>query len=285
MTAPDEERILARVRRLLAKAEGASTEHERDAYTQKAADLIATYGIDEALVAAKDPEHHQPADAAVEVSDPYATDKCQLLGAICRPLRIYPIRRKIPNPNGTRPRWLYQMHLFGMPADLERAEVLYTSLLVQMAQWSAVARPEPTLADAIRHTFYGRSGPVQSSVRGDQLAAYRRSWMAGFAYRIQQRLEEAEAAAKARRQRDEQAYARQRWFDGEESVGEPGVALVLADQFERVEQLALDTYKDQLRPSRMRKLSGDGADDGIAAANRADLGGSRLGQTQRRQIS
>ena len=47
-----DDKMLERVRRLLAKAEGAATESERDAYNGKAAELIARYGIEVALLAA-----------------------------------------------------------------------------------------------------------------------------------------------------------------------------------------------------------------------------------------
>ena len=56
MTTTDDHPILAKVRKLLALAEDpAATTHEAETYTAKAAQLIADYGIDQALLAAADP--------------------------------------------------------------------------------------------------------------------------------------------------------------------------------------------------------------------------------------
>jgi hypothetical protein len=55
--------ILDRVRKLLAKAEDEGcTPEEAEALTAKAADLMARYGIDRALLGAVRPETDRPAD-------------------------------------------------------------------------------------------------------------------------------------------------------------------------------------------------------------------------------
>jgi len=55
------ERLLDRVRKLLAQAEDDSvTPAEAQAFTGKAAELMAKYGIDRALLAADRPETDQP---------------------------------------------------------------------------------------------------------------------------------------------------------------------------------------------------------------------------------
>lgn len=66
-------------------------------------------------------------------------------------------------------------HLFGHAADLERVELLFTSLLVQAA-----------------HGLAGAQVP-----RGEHAAAYRRSWLAGYTHAIQARLWQAERDAVA----------------------------------------------------------------------------------------
>src|SRR5690349_14609911 len=83
-----DDKMLVRVRRLLSKAEGATTESERDAYNAKAAELIARYGIEEALLAAAEATGARPADRIVALDAPYARDKASLLSAVAIPLGV-----------------------------------------------------------------------------------------------------------------------------------------------------------------------------------------------------
>jgi hypothetical protein len=240
-----DDRMLERVRRLLSKAEGAATEAERDAYNAKAAELIARYGIEEALLAARESASPLPADRVVDLAAPYARDKASLLSAVAGPLGVRGVLCSARSAAGTR----LSMHLFGMSSDLERVDVLYTSLLVQAAHGLAVARP---------------ADPYES------VAAYRRSWMIGFAYTIQQRLVAAEQAAA---QRAESAHDRQ-------PDSGPSVSLVLADRAARVDGAVAAAYP-RLRSAPSRYLSGSGSAAGAAAARRADLGGQRLSRRAR----
>ena len=159
---------LVRVRKLLAKAEDpACTEAEAAAFTAKATELIAKYGVDRALLAATDPRLDPVGDRVVPLEAPYALDKAGLLAGVAVPLRCRVVRRR--DPDGVR------MHLFGHAADLERVELLFTSLLVQAAHGLAAA-PVP-----------GAQHP----------AAFRRSWLAGFTAAVHARLRAAEDAAVA----------------------------------------------------------------------------------------
>lgn len=240
-----DDKMLERVRRLLSKAEGAATESERDAYNAKAAELIARYGIAEALLRAKAATGARPADRIVILDAPYARDKASLLSAVAIPLGVQGVLCSQRTAHGTQ----LSMHLFGMSADLERVDVLYTSLLVQAAHGLAVARP----ADAY-----------------ESVAAYRRSWMLGFAYTIQSRLITAEQAAAERAEADHRS----------QSDGGPSVSLVLADRATMVQQAMSEAYP-RLRSAPTRYLSGTGHAAGAAAARRADLGGTRLGRRSR----
>jgi hypothetical protein len=49
--------VLARVRKLLAKAEDPCTRAEAEAFTAKATELIAKYGVDRAMLAAQRPSN------------------------------------------------------------------------------------------------------------------------------------------------------------------------------------------------------------------------------------
>jgi hypothetical protein len=220
------EHSLARVRKLLAKAEDpACTEAEAAAFTAKAAELIAKYGVDRALLAATDPGTDPIGDRMLRMEPPYALDKAGLLSRVAVPLRCSVVRRR---------REGLEVHLFGHACDLERVELLFTSLLVQAAHGLA-ATPAPP---------------------GYQLAAFRRSWLAGFAGAVYGRLRAAE----------EQAVA---------ESGGPSTALVLVDRTAKVEQRMAQAYPD-LTHAAPRRLRGGGQDQGYAAGQRADLGGPRL---------
>jgi hypothetical protein len=162
--------MLAKVRKLLAKAENpACTEQEAEAYNKKAAELIAAYGIDRALLAAKDPTTDKIGDRIVDLESPYALSKADLLSAIARSMRCRAVLRS---------RWadgkrIKSMHLFGYDSDLERAELLFTSLLLQSAHGVANAHVPPH----------------------ESTKTFRLAWLAGFTVEVEQRLRAAEVDA------------------------------------------------------------------------------------------
>jgi hypothetical protein len=235
--------MLERVRKLLAKAEDpACTPEEAAALNDKAAELIAKYGVDRALLAVSAPESDPVGDRVVAVPAPYALDKTTLLATVARAMRCRTVRRKEFGPGG----YFYDMHLFGFDSDLERTELLYTSLLVQAA-YGLAAAPVPGW---------------------ESVAAFRRSWLAGFTHAVGQRLLEAERRA---------ATAA--------TVPEgPSVAVVLADRGRLVDRRVADAYP-RLRSSAPRRLMGSGHAGGFAAGQRADLGTVRLGGRSQRRLS
>ncbi|WP_091062240.1 DUF2786 domain-containing protein [Micromonospora humi] len=231
------EAMLSKVRKLLAQAEDpACTPAESATFMAKATELIARYGVDRALLAAREPTADPVGDRVVEVIAPYARDKAGLLAAVADPLRCRCVRRR----EGTG----FAMHLFGFASDLERVEVLFTSLLVQAA-----------------HGLAGAAVPV-----GEHPAAFRRTWLAGFAQVVAERLRAAEAGAVA-------------------EAGAPSVALVLADRSDRVQRRLAEVYP-RLRTAPRRRLAGGGFGPGAAAGRRADLGDPGLtGTASSRGIS
>lgn len=240
--------ILAKVRKILTKAEDpATTPEEAELYTAKAAELIATYGIDRALLAQTDPDSDIVGDRVVVLDPPYALDKADLLSTVACRLRCRAVQRR-RYVDGAKQ---ISLHLFGYESDLARAELLYTSLLLQAT--STLARtPVP---------------PWESA------AAFRRSWLAGFTAAINGRLRDAEQRAQDTAEREARASA----------TAGPSVALVLADRSATVTG-AMQREYPRLSTAKGRRLSGSGGMDGWAAGQRADLGGSRVGGG-RRQIA
>src|SRR5580704_4492242 len=114
--------LLERVRKLLAKAEAEGvTPAEAEALTAKAAELMARYGIDRALLAAQQPETDHPADRKVDVDNPWARVQAHLLCGLASAMRCQCVILPRNGP-GTR------IHVFGFASDIERTDVLYTSL-------------------------------------------------------------------------------------------------------------------------------------------------------------
>jgi hypothetical protein len=242
------DQILAKIRKLLAKAEDpAATPEEAETYTAKAAALVADYGIDRALLAQAEPESDVVGDRVVVLDPPYALDKADLLSGVAIRLRCRCVQR-VRYVDGARQ---ISLHLFGYDSDLFRAEVLYTSLLLQATDRLNRARP-----------------PF-----GESVAAFRRSWLAGFTAAVVRRLAEAERRAQ---HRAEEAHA---------SSSGRSVSLVLADRSVAVTS-AMEAEYPSLSKARSRQLSGSGGRSGWAAGQRADLGGGTpLRRTGRGQIA
>lgn len=248
--------VLAKIRKLLAKAEDpAATPEEADTYTAKAADLVASYGIDRALLAEEVPGSDVVGDRVVVMDAPYALDKASLLSSVAHALRCQAVRRV--RYVGPRTRKEVSIHLFGYDSDLFRVELLFTSLLLQ-----ATTRLSHTTAP-----------PYES------LAAYRRSWLAGFTAAVTQRLRDAEDRAG----RDAES-ARGGDGAGGGSSSERSVALVLVDRSRAVASAVNEEYP-HLRTASARSLSGSGGASGWAAGQRADLGGRPVGRDGRRRIA
>ncbi|SBW27695.1 DUF2786 domain-containing protein [Protofrankia symbiont of Coriaria ruscifolia] len=242
----DADAALGKIRKLLAMAEAEGLpEQARESYNDKAADLIAQYGIDRALLEEAVPTRAVAGDVVLNIDHPYARDKITLLAGIAGPLGCRLIHRTHPLLGATA----HTAHLFGMAADLERTQILYTSLLVQQAHALALVRVPPS----------------------EDARAFRRSWMAGFAIAVQDRLTKAEAAA---RERHRQGPACGR-----------SVELVFADRSARVDRHVAEVYP-RLRTTRSRNLSGSGGPAGFQAGQRADIGTDNrvAGNPRRKQL-
>jgi hypothetical protein len=228
------EALLTRVRKLLVKAEATGvTPAEAQALTTKAAELMAKYGIDRALLAAERPGTDRPADRVIDIGNPWARVQAHLLCGLASALRCQCVILPRTGP-GTR------IHVFGFISDIERADVLYTSLLVQMWQGLAATELPPR---------------VQSA------RAWRRSWLLGFATAVVARVRAAEDRA-ARRAADPATGAGSR------------AALVLADRSEVISRTLKHAYP-VTRTSRVT-YTGNGYGTGYSRGQRADIGASRL---------
>ena len=150
-------RVLERVRALLAKAESTDFPAEAEAFSAKAQELIARHSIEEVLAATPD---ETPLARRVGVDHPYESEKASLLDAVARANHCHTV-------------WSPELAfstVFGFDADIDAVELLYTSLLVQANR--AMTRDEPVKGKA-------------------RIKAIRRSFLVAYAVRIGERLERA----------------------------------------------------------------------------------------------
>jgi hypothetical protein len=195
--------MLAKIRKLLAKAEDPGiTSAEAELFTAKATQLIATYGVDQAMLAHAHGDRAAIGSRRVVLDAPYAADKADLLATIAVRLRCACVRGNWGN-DGRRE---VSVHVFGHESDLARVEMLFTSLLVQST--TALARVR---VPAHEHK-----------------AAFRRSWMAGFRQAVSTRLLQAERRA------EQSAEA--------QHAGGASTSLVLADRSARVDEAMHQAY-------------------------------------------
>jgi hypothetical protein len=234
----DQDTTLDRVRKLLAKAEAEGcTPPEAEALTAKAAELMAKYGIDRARLGATRPETDRPGSRIIDIDNPWAQVRAHLLAGIAGAMRCQCVMLNTYRCPGAR------IHVFGYASDLERADILYTSLLLQMAH---------ALTRAV----------VPAGVRS--VRAWRRSFLLGYVTAVITRVRAAEAGAVADAGREDRAS------DGKST------ALVLADRSVAVRQQLEDAYP-VTRKTRIT-YSGRGYSSGYAQGQRADIGGTRVGR-------
>ena len=226
-----ENALLGRVRKLLVKAvaEGV-TRAEAEALTAKAAELMAKYGIDRALLAATEPDSDHPADRKLDIDNPWARIQAHLLCGLASAMRCQCVI--LPRSGAG-----IRIHIFGFASDIERTEILHTSLLVQM--WQGL-----TAAD------------VPAWARSPR--AWRRSWLLGFVTSVVSRVRAAEQHAATRPQTPSGSQT----------------ALVLADRTQIIQRNISHAYP-LTRKTRVT-YSGSGYGTGYAKGQQADVGGPRL---------
>lgn len=163
---------LATIRSLLAKAEATPFPDEADAFNAKAAELMARYAVDEAMVwGTAPPDPSDIVEVHLDLHPPFASQKLVMVCGIaaaqgCMALQIRAAGRGRPAV----------VSIVGLAGAVAATEALVTSLLVQLA--TAMSR-----ADAARPT------EVRAAARPSDTAAWRRSFIVGFGGAIIARLE------------------------------------------------------------------------------------------------
>lgn len=159
------EKMTDRVRKLFAKAKSTTSEHEAEALLSRAYELLAKYGIEEAVAkAGAGTDSSEVGRWVFDASGPYKTDQVLLVNQIAHALHCAPIK------NGR-----HTLTVFGARRHLDRVEMLSGMLVAHMLATAGRAQnPQPWAVSTV---------------------TYRKSVMMGFMATVGQRLKEAERSA------------------------------------------------------------------------------------------
>ncbi|MFC4914006.1 DUF2786 domain-containing protein [Actinomadura gamaensis] len=166
-SAATDQRMLSRIRALLAKAESTEFPEEAEALSARAQELITKHSIDHALLSAAEDGPTGPDGCRIPVDAPYESPKAVLLTVVAE-------------ANRCRAVWHRELGLstvLGFPADLAATEMLYTSLLVQAT--SAMVR----------------AGSHQDTLGRSRTRSFRHAFLNAYAARIGERLHAASTRA------------------------------------------------------------------------------------------
>lgn len=255
----DKEKWSDKIQALLKKAES-TTPEEAELLFAKAAELMAKYSIDEAMLRAAGKKHENDKIVREEyiAVGIWLYPMGHLISVILRnfgmsPVKIKGLQREV---NGRLYKKVECRHAVGYESDHEKARMMYTSLQIQ------ALRAENTWWRETGQQLYGWDTPSNQHKE-------RRQFLFSFAVGVQKQLTEATARGRAQ---------------AEAEHSKESVALVLRDRQANVD----DAFKSEwpLRvKSRSRYASGGSAaaGAGYVAGQKADVGQPGLGS--RRAIS
>lgn len=226
------------IAKLLAKAEGASTEAEASAFFAKAEELMTKWAIDDLAVRAA--RTGAPAEEVTRLAFKWEGSSLSTtwdadMGLMHRLATVHGCRMYITRSFRT-------MTLVGFPSDMNHVVALFQSLMVQVVRFQRQAWSALDQGDKDDMGQYDRR-------------VWARSFREGFTARIGQRLTEA----------------RRDVVDEAKATHGSGMELVLVDRKAQV-----DAYYDNIPLGRARNRGGrtDGQawGAGASAASRADMG-------------
>lgn len=229
-----EERILERVRALLAKAESTTFDAEADTFTAGAQALMARHSIDAAMLAAAAPGRavgEGPTARRISIDPPYEGPKVALLDAVA-------------TANRCRTVWSKELGFvtfFGFGTDLSAVETIFTSLLVQSTR---------AMARAGTRTYAGGQSRTRS---------FRTSFLSAFAHRIGERLREVT---------EEETSAREGAAGGESGRA---LVLVLEERTAEVDDAVTQAFPDLVSKPLSHASDAEGWHAGTRAADAASI--------------
>jgi hypothetical protein len=212
---------LGTVRKLLAKADDlarAGDQHslnEAEALNERAAELIASYGIDKAMLAADGSFGDEIVDEVIIVGKPFAKEFTDLLWYVASNMRAKGrlIKRWNKELHGGRTKggYEYGLRLFAYESDMERIKLVYGSVKNQ--------------------ALAGMSKIVdRSSTYGQTQKADRQSYLDGFGTAVYSRLQRAEREAQRIKQAELDEARDVAMIEGRSTATGFSTELVLSDR-------------------------------------------------------
>jgi len=248
----ERDRILEKVRALLAKAESTQYAEEAALYTAKAQELIASHAIDMALLEERE-GRGRIVTRLIQIPSPYPKEKFLLLGGVARANNC---RAILGLERETVMRMADDGSLFagdgkwatvvGHESDLDLVEILFTSLLVQAVN--------VMLAHGTQVNAWGEN----------RTKSFRRSFLNQFAWTIRERLEAARDTAR----------------DVATTPSGDSALPVLVRRDEAVDQDVSERFPN-VTSLRTSVSNHEGVLAGHDAGQRADIGTTRMGGRRR----
>lgn len=163
-----DEAKLRKIRALLDRAAHENTpQAEAEAATAKAMELMAEYGISEAMVDAAGPRKDQIITRTFSLKQPYTYEKGCLVGWLGHALRCESTWRHYGSV-------ITSVTIMGFESDVDRVDLLFTSLLLQATR--GVMQAEKPWYE-------------------DSTTRFRKNWLTGFAQEVARRVREIESNA------------------------------------------------------------------------------------------
>jgi hypothetical protein len=247
--------LLSKVRKLIAKAESTDVAAERDAFLTKAQEWMVRHAIDESLVKADAPNPMTERKVVVGSKGAGVWAKRLLVNSVASyaGLRSWSVTHS------------YYSVIAGYREDVEYAEMLITSLLLQLEQ-------EYTLA-------FKNDKPEWTDAR-----TFRANFMEAFTDRVGSRLSvmKREAQAQAADAAREAADAAGTLLSDQEAS--QSVSLVLRNRKAKVSEWVDGNHKFVNTQRSRAAYCGSATQAGNRAGSRADLSGGRTGKLANRKM-
>jgi hypothetical protein len=250
----DQERYIDKVMKLLAKAES-TTPEEAEALLSKAVELMQRYAIDDAMLAASGKIDDEVITHRIKMKSSYLIGIMQLGFQLGHAFGFKVMQSKYRG-EGT-------VYWVGWKSDIEKAEVILTSLMIQME------RASRSYMKKQKDLF----GYEWAELRPMDKHVMKRSFMIGFADESGTRVREAN-----KRAQDEAAK-------GFGDQGSSSLLPVLASRHDQVEAYYADKHSNT-KKGRATRSNYDSlaAGAGREAARNADIGTKRVGGSVRGEI-
>jgi hypothetical protein len=263
---------LKQIENLIAKADsldkiaadnGGGINPEAEACRERAMKLMVEYGIDAHMLEIGREDAAKPEARRIWVPTiPFGRERVDLMSGIGLALRVMTIRSlrpewgKGPSPKTGKPvkQEGYWMTVVGFPVDLDRALMLWTSLIVQ-CQHATYAEPLPDHITSADDKW------------GQKKGTWRRNFVMGWNTRVIERIHDLHAEVKAAAEKRT-----------------AGTELVLADKQKAVDDLVFELFPNLTKGSIRKSTQGDALTRGYAEGANADVGQKKTGSGSKGEI-